>query len=271
MHKKLLTLKEWMFKEAMTNDENGDGYIDFGAGDSTDNTSSANALGAPLEAGKQQVDASRLSSQYMATKDLPDAFKPALRSIGYNKKDIEVVSSRGYSLSGASGDGSKSMVVAVNLGTGEFKVESGSWGGANMFVSNQVDLDDEVRLVPFNFAVIKGIGNGQTVRWAYIIVNPDNLQQLLPAKSSSVEFSLEEKIALCIIKGIKSSYRKDEFMRMSYDHKGLGRYDASNPVIKKLADNGLIKIGGAGISVTTDGKNLAEQFVKELAKQRIFL
>ena len=204
---------------------------------------------------EDDVSARVISTEHMDVKKLPPTLLPALRAIGYNKPSIAVETTKGYYLTGSSGDGTRNIAVAVNLATGAFKVELGSWGGANPFEKRQVDMDEKVRPIPTNFAIIKGTNQGSKTLFARILVSPENMQKMLPASSGEAEeISEQEKLVLGIIGGIKSSYRREYF-----DRKNLGPYASSNPLLQDMQKKGWIKISGVGIQITTSGKNMREK------------
>lgn len=87
--------------------------------------------------------------------------------------------------------------------------------------------------------------------FAELLVHPDNLAKFLPS-GESVELTDKEKLALKAIATLTSSGRKDAF-----GYNRLGQYRPENPLIQSLITKGLVKSVGAGISITTDGKNVA--------------
>lgn len=189
---------------------------------------------------------------HIKVKELPSALQRALESVGYGRADIAVKASETYTPFTGSGDGLRSFVVAVNLATGAMERHDGSWGGTNMFTHNAVDSDTKSYPLPENFAAINGhIGGGRPV-YATIAVNPANLAKLLPA-GNETSLSENEIKALQVVKTYKASYRRESFEREK-----LGRYDATNPLVAGLAAKGMLKITGAGISITTEGRNAAE-------------
>jgi hypothetical protein len=188
--------------------------------------------------------------QYVDVKELPASVRDVLKVIKYGRRDISVSSATTYQLAGASQDGRKEFVAAVNLATGRHKIEYGSWGGPNMFnPGNQVDMDMTPRPIQENMVVVSGsVGGGPT--YASLSVHPKNLQKLL-GSGDEVELSDEEKSALRLC-AYKSGYRKDEFRRA-----GLGAYSAENPYVVSLAAKGMLKITrGGAVSVTTKGRNV---------------
>jgi len=204
---------------------------------------------------KEEVSAGVISVQHMDVRKLPPTLQPALKAIGYNKPTIAVETTEGYYLTGSSGNGTRNIAVAVNLNNGTYKVEIGSWGGANPFEKRQVDMDETVRKIPLNFAIIKGTNQGSKTLFARILISPENMQKMLPAKGeTSEELSREEKYALNIVGGIKSAYRRGLF-----SDKGLGEYGPNNPILKQMAAKGWVKISGVGVQLTVDGKNMREQ------------
>jgi len=191
------------------------------------------------------------SGQYMLTKDLPQGIRNVLKEVDYGRRDIRVIPSNTYSPVDPGGEGRRGFTAVVDLGTGRYKLEWGSWGGANMFnPKNQVDLDDKNYPIPMNGAVVKGFIGGTP--YASVYVNPDNLQKLLPSETQ-VELSEDEKKALKIIKSYKAGSRGEAFGR-----EGLGKYDPKNPIIVKLLGEGLVKLTGVGLQITLSGKNMAE-------------
>lgn len=200
------------------------------------------------------------SGNYVLVKDLPPSLQTALRQVGYGRKDIRVETSTSYSPLGAGEKGRRAFCVAVNLVTGETKAKMGSWGGANMFVNNQVDLDTSTYPLPVDGAIIKGSSGGGGPTLAHILIRPDNVIKLLGSGTGEgvegspekEELTEQDKKALLIIKTYISSYRKDAFSREE-----LGKYVPENPILQKLERMGLIKVSKAGVQITLDGKNVA--------------
>lgn len=194
------------------------------------------------------------ASRHVLVSSLPNSIQSALSAVGYGRKDIEMEPATQYSMQGAGGDGSKSFSCLIDLETGARKIEYGSWGGANMFNDhNEVDLNDTLYPLPFNGAVIKGSSGGGRPVYAHILINPENLEKLLPSGGQAPELSEKEKYAIKIIKSYKAGSRKDGFNR-----EDLGPYSPENPIIQKLLSLGLIQISKVGIQITLDGKNLAD-------------
>lgn len=190
--------------------------------------------------------------QHIEVRDLPPVLQRELRSVGYGRRDIMVEPRDTYSPLGVSGDGYRAFVIAVDLATGQSKHLQGNWGGASVNSGpNQVDSDLRSYPLPFNTAVISGHEGGGHPVWAFIMVHKDNLQKLLP--SGNVEHTEAELVALQIIKSIRSGARAEFFA-----DKGLGPYKNTNPTLQSLASKGLVKLTGAGIQITTAGKNVVE-------------
>jgi hypothetical protein len=179
---------------------------------------------------------------YIATNQLPESIQTALKSVSYNKKDIQVLIKEQESLFCCGGDGIRGFAVLVNLSTNENKVMYGSWGGANPFnPTNQVDLNDKLYTIPENGAVIKGYeGHGTS---ATVILSPKNIVNNLLTEDSSL--SKDEKMVLGYFK-YKSSYRKSLL-------------ESKKELVNKLVDAGYISKNKAGaMSLTLKGKNAAE-------------
>ena len=186
----------------------------------------------------------------METRELPASIQKALKSVGYGRRDIKVSTSTRFSLQSGGADGKKSFSCLVNLDTGLFKTEMGSWGGGNMFNQTLSDDDATVRPLPPGIAVILGSMGGGQPTYATITVHPSTLAPLLPQKTGDGPTDDEVK-ALDIIGGLISSARKTTF-----DREGLGNYSAANPIIVSLAAKGLVKTTANGaVAITTAGKN----------------
>lgn len=185
---------------------------------------------------------------HVQVKLLPPTVQSALREVGYGRRDIEVEARSSISLQDMGGDGSRAFSVILNLETGDSKVFYGSWGGPNINTrGNPVDEDDRQHPIPMNGAVIQGHEGGGRPVYATLYVNPGNMATLLPTK---VQLDRDEDVALAIVSGLKPGYRAEAFER-----EGLGSYDATNPVLLSLVKKGLVKATGAGVQVTTEGKN----------------
>jgi len=190
--------------------------------------------------------------RYLAIRELPDVIQRALGEVSYRRRDIEVKPATSYQMAGSSGAGKKSFVIAVNMASGQYKVEWGSWGGANAFSpTNPVDLDTKSRPIPANGAVISGTTGGNQPTWAYIQVPPGNMQALLPEEDADMDLTDGEKAALYAIGHYKSFYRKEQFQQW-----GLGPYGPRNPHVTKLLALGLAKTRGQGLMITTKGRNV---------------
>jgi hypothetical protein len=96
--------------------------------------------------------------------------------------------------------------------------------------------------------VVKGTTGGNHPVYAYVLVNPENLTKMLPEHNAVALDPKEEKAFNAL--GYKSSYRGQAFER-----EGLGVYSPENPLVKSLAEKGLIKISPSGITFTLAGKN----------------
>jgi len=184
----------------------------------------------------------------VSIKDLPSAMQKPLKEIGYRRRDISVHTGTSYSTQYPADDGCKGFTCAINLGTGQYKVEWGNWGGGGLAARpNAVDSDRTQRPIPTNGAVLQGERCGNRPVYATLTVRPDAVAALIP---EPVDLTRDEQKALKAL-GYKSGYRADEFWR-----EGLGKYEVRNPLIQSLLEKGLIKANAGGaIRLTIKGKN----------------
>jgi hypothetical protein len=206
---------------------------------------------------------------HVKVKELPEVLRSALVSVGYHGADVAIKASERYSMStGGSGNGRRAFVCAVNLATGERIMRQGSWGGPNPFnPTNAVDLDDTVRDLPPNFAVIHG-SEGEQV-YASVDVNPATLAPLLPEAPTLTE---SERAILCAYAGLTSAGRKRQIEDWCSNAARAGDPDYVNAwarrqaeatckqaietLIAGLVSRGFLARNKAGaVSVTTAGKN----------------
>lgn len=101
---------------------------------------------------------------YQLVSDLPECLIDALKSVGYGKRDIEILPRDETSISYGGGSGRRGFAILVNLSTGKYETHFGSWGGANAFnPENQVDLNTQSYPIPENGAVILGSEGGKNL------------------------------------------------------------------------------------------------------------
>ena len=187
---------------------------------------------------------------HVSVSELPDTVRDVLKELGYGRRDIGIEISSTFTISSASGSGQRAFWCIVNIATGKHHIEWGSWGGANMFSQkNPVDMDTSPRQLPPGAVVIEGSQGGGQPTYATIIAHPENLKMLAAPKEES-NLTPQEKSALNIIGGIKSSYRAEYFREAR-----LGAYGPTNPVLQSLAQKGLVAITRVGIAITTAGRN----------------
>lgn len=174
-------------------------------------------------------------------KDLPKAIKDVLTAVGYHAADISLDAAESFRAPGGAGEGNRAFVAVVNLSTGQYKIERGSWGGSNIFV--QTLPDDLKQSIPIPVGSVVIIGQEGYVPDARIIAAPGTLAGALPA---APEASEREKQILAVFGGIKSGYRAE--------YLNTGR--VSKEEISALINRGLLSQNKAGaIQVTTAGKN----------------
>lgn len=199
----------------------------------------------------RQIEEANLSSLgegrtlHVKTRELPAPVQAALREVGYKRPDIGVEARDSIVMSDSGGAGYRAFAIVINLETGKYKIEYGSWGGANMFTRNAVDSDDKSYPIPPNGAVVTGEeGGGQPVS-ASVYVSPQTLVPMLP---SGAELTDREKSIMRLM-SYTSAYRKQEMERQGIEP---AEVDA-------LVSRGLLKRSKAGaVSVTLAGKNAAE-------------
>lgn len=184
---------------------------------------------------------------YVATKELPPSVRKTLKTIGYGKADIGIVSSETVVVGQGGGDGRRSFYAILALdGSVEPKVEYGSWGGANPFETFRVDHDQTKHPIAPGYAVVVGSESGGTHVHCTMHVHPSNLAPLLPAKADLTD---RQRSTLRVFKSFTSAGRKSEWEN----------YPETKPTeaeLEALIGLGLLKKNKAGaLSITTKGKN----------------
>jgi hypothetical protein len=190
------------------------------------------------------VAANRSLAMYIPIQQLPQAIQSMLRTLGYNKADIDIQGAESISPANDGSQGSRAYFAVINLATGERNVTHGSWGGANAFnPNNAVDLDQTPHAIPENVVAIKGCAGH--LNMATLYVNPANLQKFLPEKTA---VTADELTLLVMYSRLTSAGRKDEIAR-----RGLKNVEAT---VASLVAKGLLKQNKAGATqITTAGKN----------------
>jgi hypothetical protein len=188
------------------------------------------------------------SPVYVPTKELPQSVKDALKSVGYDRRDIGIVASETVSVGQGGGDGRRSFYAIVSLdGLVEPKVEYGSWGGANPFEMKRVDHDQVNHPIHPGYAVIVGSESGGTRVYATMHLHPSNLAPLLPAKA---EISDRLRGILKDFVSLTSAGRKAEWEIYNTSSK------PTSEELETLIGMDLLKKNKAGaVSITTKGKN----------------
>lgn len=186
-----------------------------------------------------------LSRMRVATKDLPDTIQSALRALNYHRHDIDVDTAERVSLHDAGSAGRRGFVALVDLASGETRVSRGSWGGANIAnPDNPVDLDTSLHELPEGGAVIRGSEGGDRPVYATVTLNPRNVMPWLSAPAE--ELTDKERKILEAYGTLKAGeYRKQ----------ALREAKATEADIDALVSRGLLKKTGAGVQITTAGKN----------------
>lgn len=181
---------------------------------------------------------------HVAVRELPDALRAALKAVGYGAKDVGVTPQDAVTPNAYAGEGQKGFVVIVNLETGKRETLGGDWGGGGMSLKPIDAASQDVRIPP-NGAVIIGT-EGWPRTMASIYVHPDGIARLLPPAAAVTD---REQLILRTIRSLTSAGRKEVF----------GREKVTPAEIDALVARGLLRKTKAGaVSITTDGKNVAE-------------
>jgi hypothetical protein len=104
-----------------------------------------------------------------------------------------------------------------------------------------------------------------------LYVHPQNAAPLL---KPATDITDEEKIALCVMKGMKPFAREEEYYSMKYGFTNTHKARRDHPTeykdtIKSLAAKGLVKVNAAGSAMLTlEGKNRAVQSGDVVKKYR---
>jgi hypothetical protein len=164
--------------------------------------------------------------------------------VGYGRADIRVVYGSTVTLGGSASDGCRAFATLVNLTTGKYVTEQGSWGGPNMFTSNAVDADRSAYPLPADgVAIVGSIGGGRPV-YATLHAPASMVALMLPAPGPALSHA--ETVTLHCFARYTSAYRRE----------ALSRAEIGPEVIDALVDRGLLKRNRAGATaITTDGKN----------------
>lgn len=181
---------------------------------------------------------------YIPTKDLPPFIKKVLKEHRFQRRDIEVrATDRVDSFGFATFEGNRPFAIAIDLSTGQTKSVIGDYSGVTPELKGTLTLRE-------NMAIVTGEHGGRG-SFARLFLHPTNMATLLP--SNDTELSENEKYALKYISIYNSSGRKQAFRE-----KGFGTYSAQHPLVKSLAEKGLLKISGRAVRITTDGRNVAQ-------------
>lgn len=196
----------------------------------------------------KELVAKRLS---VYTKELPPKIVEILKEQNFRKNIIEIEIKDAFR-SWSGGDGLRGYYVIVNVLSGRI-IDSGvgSWGGSNMFTTNEVD-EGKTKQLPPHCIGITGVTGSYNL--AMIFTREEDLQFLIPKQKEDVNKSDLEEIEIKVLDvfcSIKPSYRQNEFY-----HRRLGEYSKNNPFIQSLLEKGLLKEVGTGIQVTPKGKTM---------------
>ena len=184
-------------------------------------------------------------------KDLPREVVEILKRYDCQKNTIEIETKDSFT-PWSGDDGTRGFYVLVNLASWNvIDSGTGSWGGSNAFVTNDVDEGKQIK-VPNKCFAITGITGGRNL--AIIIIREEDLKFIVPQQENDTEkndLTEKEWNALEVICRFRSGYRRGEFYL-----KRLGEYSTDNPIIQSLERKGLIKVSRVGIQYTPKGRTL---------------
>ena len=184
---------------------------------------------------------------YVELVSLPDGLQKALKALGYRKRDIGAQAGTSFTWGVAGGSGKRGLVALIDVDSGRvLDSELGSWGGPSGFGKSRVDDLNSKQTLQEGQAAFSGYDDGS---YGSLTLHPGYFG-LLQDKNKPTELSPDEKKALEFL-GYTSSYRKQEFER-----EGLGVYGPRNPLVLSLIEKGLVEAKGAGLRLTTKGRNL---------------
>jgi hypothetical protein len=182
---------------------------------------------------------------HVPIKELPDSLRAALKRVGYGSRDIGVVAQDKVDPNPYAAEGQKGFVQVIDIASGRSRDLEGSWGGASPNNPSEIDFANRPVPIPEGGAVIIGVqGYPQTM--ATIYVHPKTIAAMLPPAAETTE---REQTILRTIRSLNSAGRKEVF----------GREKVTPAEIDALVARGLLKKTKTGaVSITTDGKNVAE-------------
>ena len=188
-----------------------------------------------------------MSTIYLAPLDVPDVFKRAFPDYRGRTYAVEAAECVRFDCNYWDG-GTKYTYRGVDIATGQaFNPECQEYD--NPFTHPEVPT---VVLAPGKAVVCHRVFCGKDMG-IKILVHPDNLRKLL--SDDRPQLSEDESRALAVVRSIKGGHhRRDEWGRRSLP----GSYGAENPLIRSLADKGLVTVNRAGaVAVTLAGRNAA--------------
>ncbi len=182
---------------------------------------------------------------HVPLKELPSSLRDALKRVNYHAQDVGVVAQDKVIPNPYAGEGQKGFVLVIDINTGKSRDLPGGWGGANYNDPREIDFAGKAVSIPAGGAIIIGT-EGHPRTMATIYVNPEMIAAMLPA---GPEVSDRDKMILRSIRSYTSAGRKEIFR----DQK------VKPEEVDALVGRGLLKKTKSGaLSITTDGKNMAE-------------
>ena len=173
---------------------------------------------------------------WIKVKDLSPFIKKALREIGYGSHDIKIEGAEEIKYS-TPGDHSRNVYVFFDLEKQESEIVYGEYYDSLLAGTSKLDFHGDSKMRP-GILVFKGSSWGKQV-FGCLLAHRDNLQGMIGEKPILTEEEIE---ALRDVKNNKG----DEW---------YAKYRPNHPLIKILAEKGLVKINRKSVVLTNAGRN----------------
>ena len=179
----------------------------------------------------------------------PPALRQALESEGYKRADIAVRIQDTVDSRSSGGQGSRGILIVLNLETGRFKREYGSWGGANPFESRIPDREPQDIPLPPGILVIKGCtGAHRKSPFLTVYAGAGSILAALPGPGQDLTGT--HLRVLCTIIGLKGG---------DYRRNALAKIPGAAAAIDDLVSGDYLKRNKRGsVQTTTKGRNARE-------------
>lgn len=190
-------------------------------------------------------------------KTLPECAKAALKELGFHGSTVslEIVPDCVIDLhSHCCFEGNRAFTILINLGTGEYKSLTGSFGGANPYSKTIVDDTEGKKFtIPEGMMTIKGEIGGMG-SFAMVYLRPDNV---VPGMLSCP--AIDDRTYRVLVPHRIAGIYKREALR------GVTAQETASAVVA-----GYLAKKGRGIGLTVNGRNAIEKYEKENPGKRVF-